>query len=234
MDDLGLEQPGHALSEGVVIAVVDAADRGLDAGFGQPLGVPDAHILRSAVAMMDEALGRSAGMQRLLQGVESEAGRLRAADPPAHDAPGEDIDNESDVDHAGPSAHIGQVRDPEHVRRRSMELSVDQIERASRRFIRPGCPDHLAAHHALQPEPRHQPGDAGAADLDAFAVKLQPHLLCAVDANVLLVGADDFLRQPLILLRARGAKIGIVALRRTCSCQVEGATRRTLLIGSIP
>ena len=34
MDDLGLEQPVNGFGERIVVAVADAADRGLDAGFG--------------------------------------------------------------------------------------------------------------------------------------------------------------------------------------------------------
>lgn len=213
VDDLGLEQSDHALGEGIVMAVADAADGRLDAGLRQPLRVADADLLRSAVAVVDQALGRPASMQRLLQGVEHEARRWVPADPPADDPPGEGVDHEGDVDHAGPGAHVGEVRDPQLVRRRGhsnpgriasrnpMELPVDQIERASRRLVGYGRSHGLAAHHAFQPETHHQPRDAVTADLETFSVELQPDLLCAVDAEVLLVRPDDLHRQPLVLLR---------------------------------
>ena len=79
VDDLGLEQPDHALGERVVVRVADAADGGIDTGLGEPLGVTDADVLRSAVAMMDKAVGRPPGMQGLLQRVENEAGCLPAS-----------------------------------------------------------------------------------------------------------------------------------------------------------
>jgi hypothetical protein len=72
-----------------------------------------------------------------------------------------------------------------------MELPVDQIERARGRLVRRGGPDRLATHKALQPEKRHQASDAVASDLEAFAVELEPDLPGAVDAEVLLVDADD-------------------------------------------
>jgi hypothetical protein len=90
-----------------------------------------------------------------------------------------------------------------------MELPVDQIERASGRLVRRGRPDHLAAHDAFQSEMRHQPGDTVAPDLEAFAVELQPDLLRAVDAEVPGMDADDLLRQPFVILRTQGAKVGI-------------------------
>jgi hypothetical protein len=56
-------------------------------------------------------------MNGLFQGIEHEPGMGRAADPPAHDAAGEGIDDEGDVDEALPRRHIGEVADPQHVRR---------------------------------------------------------------------------------------------------------------------
>jgi len=47
LDDLGLEQPDHRLGAGIVVAVADAAERGVDAGCGQALGVRDRNILHA-------------------------------------------------------------------------------------------------------------------------------------------------------------------------------------------
>lgn len=45
MDQLGLEQTVDRLGQGVVVAVPDAADRGLDARLRQPLRVAQSKIL---------------------------------------------------------------------------------------------------------------------------------------------------------------------------------------------
>src|SRR3546814_3304295 len=45
MDDLGLVKAIDRLSQSVVVAVTDAAHRGLDPGFGKAFGVLDGHIL---------------------------------------------------------------------------------------------------------------------------------------------------------------------------------------------
>ena len=131
------------------------------AGRPEDLRPADADVLRPPVAMMDEAVGRPAGTPGLLQGVEDERRRRVSADPPADDAPVEEADDEGHTDHAGPGRDVGEVRDPEHVRR--------------------GCPHRLAAHDAFQPETRQQPGDAVAPDLEAFAVELEPDLPRAMD-----------------------------------------------------
>jgi hypothetical protein len=52
MDDLGLVEAVDRFGESVVVGGADAADGGLDAGFGQSLGVADADILRSPDALL--------------------------------------------------------------------------------------------------------------------------------------------------------------------------------------
>src|SRR6201989_352254 len=54
MDHLGLVKTVDGFSQGVVVAVADAARRRLDASFGQALGVFDRHILAAPVAVMHE------------------------------------------------------------------------------------------------------------------------------------------------------------------------------------
>ena len=75
MDDLGLVEAVDGLGQGVVIAVADTADRRLDAGLGEALGVLDRQVLAAAIAVMDEAAADwPAFVDRLLQGIEDEAG----------------------------------------------------------------------------------------------------------------------------------------------------------------
>jgi len=54
VDDLGLIETVDGLGERVVIAVADTADRRLDAGLGQALGIADRDILHAAVRMMNQ------------------------------------------------------------------------------------------------------------------------------------------------------------------------------------
>ena len=83
MDDLGLVETVDRFGEGVVVTVADAADRRLDPGFGQALGVLDRDILGAAIAMMDEAAatGRPPVMERLFQGVQDEVRRAPSGWP---------------------------------------------------------------------------------------------------------------------------------------------------------
>lgn len=76
VDHLGLVKAIDGFRQGVVVAVADAADRGLDPGVRQALSVLDADVLNAPVRMVNQAavLGRSPFMQGRLQGVEHEGG----------------------------------------------------------------------------------------------------------------------------------------------------------------
>ena len=89
VDHLGLVKAIDRLGQGVVIAVADTADRGLDARFGEAFGVLDRDVLAAAIGVMDEtaAARRSAIVERLLERIEDEAGMGRAASPPTGCSP---------------------------------------------------------------------------------------------------------------------------------------------------
>jgi hypothetical protein len=82
MNQFGLLQPVDRLGQRVVVAVAPAAHRQLDAGFGKAFGVPNRHVLRTAIRMMDQRVIAlwPAGVQRLLQRIQHEVGK-RPANP---------------------------------------------------------------------------------------------------------------------------------------------------------
>jgi hypothetical protein len=76
MDDLGFVEAVNGLGESIVVAVADAADRGLDARRGKPLGIFDRDVLHTAIAVVDEAAAADGPglVQGLLQRVQHKAG----------------------------------------------------------------------------------------------------------------------------------------------------------------
>jgi len=70
-----------------------------------------------------------AGPDGVLERVEHEFGGHAGGGAPAHDHPGEHVDDEGDVDRAGPGRDIGEIGDPQLVRRGRGEVPVDQIRR---------------------------------------------------------------------------------------------------------
>ena len=71
----------------------------------------------------------AAVVDRLLERVQDEVGAQRRRDPPADDPPGEDVDDERDVDEATPGGDVGKVGDPELIRPGRGEAPLDQIGR---------------------------------------------------------------------------------------------------------
>ena len=84
MDEFGFVEPVDGLCEGIVVAVADTANGGFNASLCHALGVADADVLRSAVAMVDEPSFASwpSLMEGLLERVQNKAGMGSPANPP--------------------------------------------------------------------------------------------------------------------------------------------------------
>jgi hypothetical protein len=61
--------------------------------------------------------------------------------PPTDDTASKSIDHKGHVDEALSGGHIGEIREPQHVRRGTVELSVHAVERARCGFVRHGSFD---------------------------------------------------------------------------------------------
>ena len=82
-----------------LVAIDLASHRWLDAGFGQTLAIANGNVLRPAIAMMNQRavtlmLPR---VERPLQGIEHKVRAHRAADAPADNASGKDVDDKGYV-----------------------------------------------------------------------------------------------------------------------------------------
>src|SRR5438874_2518964 len=204
-DHLGLVKAVDALGQSIVIAVADAAHGGLDARFGQALGVANRHVLHSPVAMVNQAatLDGAAVSQSLLQGIQHEARLCRTTHPPADDAPGIGVDNKSDVDEALPGRDVCEVRQPQYIRPRRPELPVHPVERTGDGRVADRGTDLAASHCTFQAHLPHQPGHSAACGANALAAELPPHLAHAVDAEVCLEHPPDLGGQHQVAPRSR-------------------------------
>ena len=168
------------------LAVALAADRRLNAGLCQALGVADRNVLRAAIRMMDQTgiPPRLASIERLLQRIQNEIGAYRTTDAPADDPAGKDTDDEGDIDKTCPGGNVGEIRDPELIRPVCLELPIDPIQRTRCRGVAEGGSHRLAAPHAPQAKASHQAFDGAAGDLDAFALQLPPDLVSTIHLEV--------------------------------------------------
>jgi hypothetical protein len=91
MDYLRLVEAVDGLGQGIIVGISDAADGRFNACFGKALGVADGDVLRSPVAMMNQAclLNRPAVVEGLLQGVQDKVRMGAARRPPSDDPTGE-------------------------------------------------------------------------------------------------------------------------------------------------
>ena len=94
-------------------------------------------------------------------------------------------------DEALPGGDVGEIADPEHVRRGHAELPVRLVLRAWGLLVGDGCLVRFASDDALNTHPLHQPGHGAAGNREAFPIQLTPDLAHAVDAPVLLEDALD-------------------------------------------
>ncbi len=117
------------LGERVVVRVADRADRALESGRCEALGVTDRRVLRAAIAVDDSSGGIGACVYRLLERVECEVGLEGTRHPPTHDAARERVDDERDVHEAG------GLYKTELIRRRGPWRNVDGVEYATLEWV---------------------------------------------------------------------------------------------------
>lgn len=106
--------------------------------------------------------------------------------PPTDNAACKGIDDEGHVDEALPGRHVGEIGEPQHVRRGSKELPVHAVKRAWSGLVADRRADRLATDDALNPHCPHKPSDGAAGDVEALSLQLPPDLAHAIDLKVLI------------------------------------------------
>ena len=151
MDHFSFVETVDGLGQCVVVAVTDTADSRLVASFCQAFGLFDREVLAATVRVMSEAAfaDRPSVVNGLFKRVLRKAVMCRAADAPAHDVTGINVDDEGDIDHLCPCRNIGEVRHPQPVERRCMKLTVNMIKPARCCLVAECCAHRLAANITL-------------------------------------------------------------------------------------
>src|SRR5690606_23916769 len=80
---------------------------------------------------------------------------------------------------------VGEIRNPEPVRRRSLELAVHAVEWAWSPFVRGRRAEPPSTYGALQADRPHMPGDGAAGNIEHCTLQLPPDLANTIDAVVL-------------------------------------------------
>src|SRR5690606_1247940 len=129
---------------------------------------------------------------------------------PADDHPAEDVQNERNVGPPRVRAHVGQVGQPQLVRRRGDELPLDLVLRTlCLSTVADGGLAGLLPRDPTQAFGSHQPQHGAPGDSDTFTVELGVDLACAVDTEVGLVGDLDVLDELGVANRTRRGAPGL-------------------------
>ncbi len=108
---------------------------------------------------------RAARPTRHLECVEDHVSAHVRGNAPADDHAAERVDDEAHVRDTGPCRHVGQVRDPQRVRSRRTELSLDEVRRSRRCRVGTCRAQPALAGDATDAGLAHEPGDLVTADL---------------------------------------------------------------------
>src|SRR5262245_4776801 len=200
IDELGLQRVEEALLRRVVVAVAGAAHAGDEAvgvEHGAELG---GGVLHAAVRVMDQTDCRCTLADGHAQRVDDDLRMQRRGHRPADDPSREEVHRRREVEPALVGRDVGDVRDPDLVRRTGAEVLVEAVRRdrvavLAVRRLDSESPLRLRA----QPCFPHQPRDAVVATRLA---SLQQRLMDprnAVDAAALVEDAADQSRQPTIV-----------------------------------
>jgi hypothetical protein len=110
---------------------------------------------------------------------------------PADDHAAVDVDDERGVGEPGPGPQIRDIRDPQPVRSRRGELTVDEICWPARRLVAPRRAAGCAPHHPGDRQFTHQALDRAAGHRGALPAKRPPDLASPVHAPVGLEDPPD-------------------------------------------
>src|SRR6185437_2927297 len=170
--------------------------------------------LNPTIAVVNQSLTDLTRVQGLLQRIEHQVRLHRSTHTPAHNAAGEHVDHEGDVDESRPGGHVGEVGDPQLVGSRGYELPLHAIQRPFSDVRRNGRALLAPTHHAAEACAAHQPLNRAACHRNAFAAQLPPDLACTIDPEVLVPDPVNRAGKLRIALHARRQSrwIGLPAL----------------------
>ena len=122
----------------------------------------------------------------------------RTTDPPAHNGPGENIDDERNLKEARPGGQERDISDPQLVRTRCRKFPVHQIEGAHQCIIHDRRPAFGTPHNALYSQSFHQTLYRTACNINMLSIKLSPDFTGTVDLEILCPDSLDFRLEPSI------------------------------------
>jgi hypothetical protein len=136
----------------------------------------------AALIRMVDHVRRTALRERHVQGIEHELSPQVRCHRPADDAAAPRVENDGEVQEAGPGRDVRDVGDPELIGSGRGEVALDEVRRGPRVLRADRRARPLAATHADQAGCTHQARDPLAAHVHALSCQLRVHPRHAVRA----------------------------------------------------
>lgn len=182
-DQFGLQRLEEAFNGRVVVAIALAAHRNLNSVLAQQFLVIVGTVLRSAIRVMNAAWWWPSDRDRHVQGSQGESLLHAIADRPTDDAPGEKVNDHSQINPPLPRPDIGDVACPLLVRPPRIEVLPQEIGRDVEPVVTVGGSLELPATDDLDTVLAHQTAHPALADTDAQLVQLLGHPWPAIAAQ---------------------------------------------------
>ena len=145
IEKLAFEGGEEALAHGIVVCVADRTHRGAHARVTAAVTELDRGVLRTLVGVMDHARGPPR-QKRHVQSVKHQLRGERGGHRPADDAATVRIEHDSKIEKAGPGRNVGDVGDPQPIRRFRREIALDQVRRLPATILDRGGDEPASAH----------------------------------------------------------------------------------------
>jgi hypothetical protein len=190
----------EALRHRVVVGTADGPAGGADAHRFAALAEGEGRVLAAPIRVVNHAGGPTLG-QGHVEGVEHQVGLEMGGHRPAYDPSAVDVEYDREIEEAGPRRDVGDVGDPELIRRGGREDAAHQIGGRGLDGSASGRADAATTADAHQPVGPHQAGDALLAHVQPGVAEIAPQAGRAIGGIRAGMPFTDRREHDLILLR---------------------------------
>ena len=198
MDAFDLERSVGRFHRRVIVAVGTATHRHGDLPVIERFAVVVGAILTAPIRVMHQSGGRSAQPQRKRQRLLGELSVDACGHRPADQAAAEHVQHQGNIQPALCGRHVGNVGQPELVRRTGLEPTAHQVRFRGQRMTRVGRAHETPLATGLKTFLAHQPMNAFGIDREAGRPQICRQAGTAILAAVTGETSSQFRNQPII------------------------------------
>ena len=228
-----LETGKEALRRSIIPAVAFAAHAAYDPGFLEPFLVIVAGVLAPSVAVTEHTLAGISACNRHFQGRENQAALDLVVHRPAHNAPGEQVQDDRQIQPSLCGPEVGYIRRPTGIGRLGFKSTGEQVLCNRHLMVAVGGHDKALGTHGAQVVKAHQACDALFTARYARFVEFLIDARTALGLIAFLIGCLDLLGERLILLLSHTLAAflpGIEAASTDLHCPAERGEGELLLV----